>query len=190
MPPLPRNPRGNDSTMFLPPSRTRRGPSVLPYFSAPRAKNPFLPSSSPPPRPRFPPPVEKNERSLLLLPLLAVDLDPRSPDSQRAPRSCSPHADASRRACVRARVVRSLKSPKNRTAVICLEVIIMSSQRRELRWEWMAGNLHACYVSADVGRSRPQEKLESAAASGRQAGRQVVSRKPEVNLRLSWPEAD
>lgn len=166
LPLLPRNPRGNDSTMFLPPSRTRRGPSVLPYFSAPRAKNPFLPSSSPPPRPRFPPPVEKSQRSLLLLPLLTVDLDPRSPDSQRAP-----HADASRRACVRARVVRSEDSPKNCTAVICLEVIIMSSQRRELRWEWMADNLHACYVSADVGRSRPQEKLESAAASGRQAGR-------------------
>lgn len=71
--------------------------------------------------------------------------------------------------------------------VIRLGAIVMSCQRWELRSEGTPHNLHACYASVDVGRSRPQEKLES---SGRRAGGQVVSRKPEVNLRLSWPEAD
>lgn len=65
----------------------------------------------------------------------------------------------------------------------------MSPQHWELRWEWVADRLRACYLSS--GRRPVATAGETRVGSGeQQAGRQVVSRKPEVNLRLSWPEAD
>lgn len=57
------------------------------------------------------------------------------------------------------------------------------------RWEWAADRLHACYASS--GHRPVATAGETRVGSGEQkAGRQVVSRKPEVNPRLSWPEAD